>query len=162
MTATTSLRETDAGLARPATGLAGLVYGAIDTLERVPMSVLTLMARVGIATVFWKSAQTKIASWDQTLLLFENEYPVPLLPPDVAAYMATAVELICPVLLVLGLFTRLATLPMLGMTLVIQIFIYPGSWLDHLMWATLLLLVLTRGPGVFSLDHVIGRRLLGR
>ena len=125
-----------------------------DRLGLLPLSVLQLMARFSMAIVFWRSGQTKIANWDLTLQLFANEYKVPVLPPEFAAPMAAAVELSCPVLLVLGLFTRLATLPMIGMTLVIQIFVYPMSWVDHLVWMTLLLLLLSRGPGVLSLDHV--------
>jgi putative oxidoreductase len=69
---------------------------------------------------------------------------------------------LCPVLLVFGLATRLGTLPLLGMTMVIQLFVYPQSWPEHLTWAALLLLILTRGPGPISLDHLIGRHLLGR
>ena len=125
-----------------------------DRLGLLPLSVIQLMARVSMAVIFWRSGQTKLANWDLTLQLFTNEYHVPILPPEIAAPMAVAVELSCPVLLVLGLFTRLATLPMLGMTLVIQTFVYPMAWVDHLTWATLLLLLLSRGPGIFSLDHL--------
>jgi putative oxidoreductase len=94
--------------------------------------------------------------------LFRDEYQVPLLPPALAATIATTFELTCPVLLALGLATRLGTLPLLGMTMVIQLFVYPQSWPEHLTWAALLLLILTRGPGPISLDHLIGRYLLGR
>jgi len=128
-----------------------------DRLGLLPMSVLQLMARFSMAIIFWRSGQTKIANWDLTLQLFANEYKVPVLPPEIAAPMAAAVELTTPILLVLGLLTRVATLPMIGMTLVIQIFVYPQSWADHLAWMTFLLLLLTRGPGVISLDHLIGK-----
>ena len=128
-----------------------------DRLGLLPMSVLQLMARFSMAIVFWRSGQTKIANWDLTLQLFANEYKVPVLPPEIAAPMAASVELTTPILLVLGLFTRVATLPMIAMTLVIQIFVYPQSWADHLAWMTFLLLLLTRGPGVISLDHLIGK-----
>jgi putative oxidoreductase len=84
---------------------------------------------------------------------------VPILPPEIAASMAAAVELSAPILLVLGLFTRIATLPMIGMILVIQLFVYPMSWVDHLTWMTMLLLLLSRGPGVVSLDHLAGKLL---
>jgi putative oxidoreductase len=130
-----------------------------DRLGLLPLSFIQLMARVSMAMIFWRSGQAKIANWDLTLQLFANEYKVPILPPEIAAPMAAAVELSTPVLLVLGLFTRLATLPMIGMTLVIQLFVYPQAWVDHLTWATMLLLLLSRGPGLISLDHVIGRAL---
>jgi putative oxidoreductase len=138
-------------------GIAARIRALYDRLGLLPLSILQLMARVSMAIVFWRSGQTKLANWDLTLQLFTNEYKVPVLPPEIAAPMAAAVELSCPILLVLGLFTRLATLPMIGMTLVIQIFVYPQSWADHLAWLTFLLLLLTRGPGVISLDHLIGR-----
>jgi putative oxidoreductase len=128
-----------------------------DRLGLLPLSVIQLMARFSMAIIFWRSGQTKLANWDLTLQLFANEYKVPILPPEIAAPMAAAVELSTPILLVLGLFTRVATLPMIGMTLVIQIFVYPQSWADHLAWLTFLLLLLTRGPGVISLDHLIGK-----
>ena len=134
--------------------LLGRVRQVYDQLGLLPLSLIQLMARVGLAMIFWRSGQAKIANWDLTLQLFANEYKVPILPPEIAAPMAAAVELSTPVLLVLGLFTRLATLPMIGMTLVIQIFVYPMSWVDHLIWMALLLLLLSRGPGVFSLDHL--------
>jgi putative oxidoreductase len=132
-----------------------------DWLGLLPLSVIQLMARFSMAVVFWRSGQTKLANWDLTLQLFTNEYKVPLLPPEIAAPMAAAVELSCPILLVLGLFTRLATLPMIAMTLVIQVFVYPQSWADHLAWMTFLLLLLTRGPGVISLDCLLARRFSG-
>lgn len=125
-----------------------------DRLGLLPLSVIQLMARIGLAMIFWRSGQSKLANWDLTLQLFANEYKVPVLPPEIAASMAVAVEVGAPILLVLGLFTRIATLPMIGMTLVIQIFVYPMAWVDHLIWMTLLLLLLSRGPGVFSLDHL--------
>ncbi len=117
------------------------------------------MARFSMAVIFWRSGQAKIANWDLTLQLFANEYKVPILPPEIAAPMAAAVELSTPILLILGLFTRVATLPMIAMTLVIQIFVYPMSWADHLAWMTFLLLLLSRGPGVLSLDHLAKKTL---
>lgn len=128
-----------------------------DRLGLLPMSILQLMARSSLAIIFWRSGQTKLKNWDLTLQLFANEYKVPVLPPEIAAPLAAGVELTTPILLVLGLFTRIATLPMIGMTLVIQIFVYPQSWADHLAWMTFLLLLLSRGPGVLSLDHLIGK-----
>jgi putative oxidoreductase len=131
-------------------------------VERFPLGVLQFLFRLSIAAVFWNSGLTKIASWQSTIVLFRDEYRVPLLPPELAATLGTAVELSCPVLLVLGLATRLATLPMLGMTLVIEVFVYPEDWIEHLTWASLLLFILTRGPGALSLDHLIASRLLDR
>jgi putative oxidoreductase len=133
-----------------------------DRLGLLPLSVIQLMARCSMAIVFWRSGQAKLANWDLTLQLFANEYKVPVLPPEIAAPMAAAVELSTPILLVLGLATRIATLPMIAMTLVIQIFVYPQSWADHLAWMTFLLLLLTRGPGMISLDHLIGKALARR
>src|SRR3954468_7389623 len=135
--------------------LLGRARRVYEQLGLLPLSIIQLMARFSLAIIFWRSGQTKLANWDLTLQLFANEYKVPVLPPEIAAPLAAAVELSCPVLLVLGLFTRLATLPMIGMTLVIQIFVYPMSWADHLVWMTMLLLLLTRGPPVISLDHLV-------
>jgi putative oxidoreductase len=128
-----------------------------DRLEVLPLSLLQLAARVSMATIFWRAGQSKLANWDLTLQLFASEYKVPVLPPEIAAPMAASVELTTPILLILGLATRIACLPMIGMTLVIQTFVYPQSWVEHLTWMTFLLLLLSRGPGVISLDHLIKR-----
>ena len=130
-------------------------------LGRFPLALLQLLFRFSIAAVFWNSGMTKLASWQTTIVLFRDEYRVPVLPPELAATLAASVELTCPVLLVLGLGARLATLPMLGMTFVIETFVYPQDWIEHLGWASFLLFILTRGPGLLSLDHVIARRFLG-
>ena len=143
----------------PHTSLAIRLHHAIATLDRFPLSVLQLMFRIAIAAVFWSSGLTKIASWDTTVALFRDEYMVPLLPPDIAAVMSATFELSCSVLIVVGLATRLATLPLLGMTFVIEVFVYPEYWSMHLMWATVLLFLLTKGPGAVSLDHYAGRIL---
>jgi putative oxidoreductase len=143
----------------PHTSLAIRLHHAIATLDRFPLSVLQLMFRIAIAAVFWSSGLTKIASWDTTIALFRNEYMVPLLPPEIAAVMSATFELSCSALIVVGLATRLATLPLLGMTFVIEVFVYPEYWSMHLMWATVLLFLLTKGPGAFSLDHYAGRIL---
>jgi putative oxidoreductase len=144
-------------------------HGAFHRIERVrtaleamPLSSVQLLARIGVAAVFFKSGMTKIASWEFTLMLFREEYRVPLLPPEIAAPLATATELSMPVLLAIGLFSRLATLPLLGMVAVIQLFVYPQSWAEHLTWAALLLLILTRGPGAISLDRLIAPLLFAR
>lgn len=139
--------------------LVGRIRDLYDRLGLLPLSFIQLMARISMAMIFWRSGQAKLANWDLTLKLFTDEYKVPVIPPEIAAPMAAAVELSTPVLLVLGLFTRIATLPMIGMTLVIQTFVYPQAWVDHLTWMTMLLLLLSRGPGVFSLDHLIGKSL---
>ena len=139
--------------------LLGRVRRLYDQFGLLPLSIIQLMARFSLAVIFWRSGQAKIANWDLTLQLFANEYKVPILPPEIAAPMAAAVELSTPILLVLGLFTRIATLPMIGMTLIIQLFVYPMSWADHLVWMTLLLLLFSRGPGVISLDHLVKKAI---
>ena len=130
----------------------------IARLERVPPAVPELGLRLGVALAFWRSGNVKLASWSSTLQLFANEYRVPLLPPEVAATLATTVELTAPILLLLGLATRLGAAAMLGMTLVIQIFVYPENYPDHLLWAGPLLYLILRGPGAISIDHLIRRR----
>jgi putative oxidoreductase len=139
--------------------LATRLSQAIALLDRFPPSLLQLMFRVAIASVFWSSGLTKIASWDTTIALFRDEYMVPLLPPELAAVISATFELSCSPLIIVGLATRLATLPLLGMTFVIEVFVYPEYWSMHLMWASMLLFLLTKGPGVFSLDHYAARIL---
>jgi putative oxidoreductase len=130
--------------------------------ERIPQSFLSLVARVAVANVFWTSGQTKVDGFlhisDNTFYLFAEEYKVPLLPPDVAAYMSTIAEHVFPVLLIVGLASRLSALALLGMTLVIQTFVYPSGWPEHILWATALLMIIARGPGFLSLDHLIWRK----
>jgi putative oxidoreductase len=117
-----------------------------------------LILRLAIVGVFLRAGLQKIGSWESTVALFAEEYKVPVLPPAVAAAMGSAVEVGCSTLLLLGLGTRLATLPMLGQILTIQLFVYPQAWPEHLTWASILLVLLTRGGGAVSLDHLIGRR----
>lgn len=143
-------------------GTLGLVRRGLDALGRVPLSIIELAVRVGVASVFFKSGLTKIASWEPTVALFELEYHVPLLPPELAAMLATATELACPVLIAFGLGARLGAAALLGMTAVIQIFVYPGNWSEHLLWASILAYVLTRGAGKISFDRLIALRFLGR
>ena len=128
-------------------------------LEAVPYSLLALPLRLGVATVFWNSAMTKLANWDTAVSLFADEYRLPVLPPELAAYIAVGVELVTPVLLVLGVFTRAAALVLLGMTLVIEVFVYPQAWPTHLQWAAMLLILLCRGAGGWSIDALAARRL---
>jgi len=104
---------------------------------------------------------THLANWETTLDLFETEYQLPFLPPGPAAYMAVSIEVTTPILLILGLLTRPACLVLLGMTAVIEIFVYPQAWPTHIQWAAMLLVLLCRGPGMLSLDWLIQRRLLG-
>lgn len=128
-----------------------------SVLNAVPYTVLALPLRAAIATVFWNSGTTKLASWDTTLELFSDEYKVPLLSPDVAATLAASIELSMPVLLVLGLCTRGAALVLLGMSSFIEIFVYPQAWPTHIQWAAMLLVLLCRGPGALSLDALLAR-----
>jgi putative oxidoreductase len=130
-------------------------------LDGVSYSVLALPLRIAVATVFWNSGRAKIANWDTTLALFNDDYRLPVIPPNLAACLATAIELSTPVLLVLGLFTRFAALILLGMTAVIEIFVYPQAWPTHLQWAAMLLILLTRGAGTISIDHWLWRDLVG-
>jgi putative oxidoreductase len=134
------------------------VERVIRWLESVPYAVLAIPLRLAVATVFWNSGTTKLANWDAALALFTDEYKVPVLPPELAAYMAATIELTTPVLLVLGLFTRPVALVLLGMTTVIEVFVYPEAWPTHIQWAAMLLVLLCRGAGGFSVDHYLWRR----
>lgn len=146
-------------------GLAGLIAAMIRLYERiVPYDLIALLARFIMGTVFWLSGITKIDGFSikpSTFFLFANEYKVPVIPPDIAAYMATAVELIGPILLWLGLASRFAATAMLGMALIIEIFVYPEAYVTHGLWAIGLLFIMAYGPGTFSLDHLIRRRYMG-
>jgi putative oxidoreductase len=136
-------------------GLAGRI---VQMLDRVPYTLLALPLRAAVAVIFWNSAMDKLANWDTTIALFTDEYQVPLLPPELAAYMAATIELTTPVLLVLGLLTRAAAFVLLGMTMVIEVFVYPQAWPTHIQWAAMLLILLCRGPGGFSIDQLLRRR----
>lgn len=125
-------------------------------------SVLCLVARFGIASIFFLSGRTKVEGFlsitPSTYELFRTEFALPLLSPWLAAHLATYAEHLFPLLLVLGLFTRLSALALLGMTTVIEVFVYPDAWPTHLTWAGLLLLLIARGAGALSLDRVLGVR----
>jgi putative oxidoreductase len=126
--------------------------------ERIPQSLVLLASRIGVADIFWRSGQTKVNGFsirEETFYLFREEYKVPLLPPDLAAYLSTIGEHVFSVLLVLGLASRLSALGLFGMTLVIQLFVVPGGWPEHILWFSLLLSIIARGPGTISLDHLI-------
>ena len=135
-----------------------LIGRIVHWLESVPYWLLAVPLRVAIATVFWNSAMTKLANWNTAVELFVEEYKVPVLPPEIAAYMAVSIELTTPVLLVLGLATRPAALVLLGMTAVIEVFVYPLAWPTHIQWAAILFVLLCRGPGKLSLDHLVRMR----
>jgi putative oxidoreductase len=135
-----------------------LTARVIRWLDSVPYWLLAAPLRLAVATVFWNSAMTKLANWNTAIELFTEEYRVPLLPPEPAAYMAVSIELTMPVLLVLGLATRAAALALLGMTAVIEVFVYPLAWPTHIQWAAMLLVLLCRGPGKLSLDHLVRMR----
>jgi len=126
-------------------------------LARFPLSIILLAGRIGVGATFFRAGLLKYNSWEFAVKLFEEEYRVPLLDPALAARIAMVQELTIPILLFLGLATRIATIPLLGMIAVIQTFVYPHAYHEHLVWGSILLLLLTRGPGVFSLDYVIAR-----
>lgn len=161
---------------------AGLFYSAragigwiIAILTRIPDSLIAVIGRFSIAAVFWLSGQTKIEGLaidlvqgqfslgiprlsDNAVTLFQYEYALPLLPPAFAATLAATAEHVFPVLLLLGLATRFSALALLGMTVVIQFLVYPGAYPTHGVWATVLLFLIAKGPGTFSIDHWIKRR----
>ncbi len=128
--------------------------------DAIPDWPLALLLRLGVAAPFFLSGRTKVEGLltitPSTRYLFAEEYRVPLLSPELAAALATYAEHALPVLLVLGLFTRSAALGLLGMTLVIQLFVVPGGWPTHLLWAAPLIYLIARGPGAASLDRRLG------
>ncbi len=152
---------------------------AEGVFDAIPYSLVALFVRIVAAHPFFVSGQTKVdgpqiggkifgqdfsftlptSIKDSTFTLFAEEYKVPLLSPEIAAYLATAAECALPILLVLGLLTRLSALALLAMTLVIQVFVYPDAWWTvHAYWAALLLVLIARGPGAISLDALFSRR----
>ena len=147
----------------------------IALLERLPHALIALLGRFSIAAVFWKSGQTKVeglvldpiaGEWqlgwprlaESTIPLFQEEYALPLIPPEIAAYAATTAEHVLPLMLLAGLGTRFAALGLLVMTLTIQLFVYPAAYAVHGVWATVLLYLIARGPGRFSVDHWLSSR----
>ena len=129
--------------------------------QAIPDAVLLLVARLGIASIFFLSGRTKVDGLltitDGTYELFRTDYKLPLVPPEIAAHAATYSEHLFPILLVLGLFTRPAALALLGMTMVIEIFVYPDAWPTHLSWIALQLPLVVRGAGKWSLDRALWR-----
>ena len=135
-----------------------LLARLIPWLQRFPDALLLLGARFFPAAVFCQSGRTKVDGWqlnESALYLFQEEYRLPLLNPLLAAHAAAIAEHLFPLLLVFGLATRLSAFALLGMTLVIQCFVYPDAWPTHGTWAVPLLLLVVRGPGRISLDHLL-------
>ena len=140
-------------------GLRGRWHDLAGQLTRLlPHDALALVSRIAIAAIFFMSGRTKVDGWltvtDSAYSLFRDEYRLPLIPVEIAANAAAWAEHLFPLLLVLGLFTRLSALALLGMTLVIQVFVYPDAWPTHLSWAGLLLYLAGRGAGTLSLDRL--------
>ena len=126
-------------------------------LDAIPYSLVALVARAATFVVFWRSGSVKLDDWAGTITLFEDEYKVPLLPPTIAAYMATAMELGGSSLVLVGLGTRAVTLALLGMVTVIQLLVYPEAWPTHIQWLAFMLILVARGPGAISLDALLCR-----
>ena len=138
-----------------------LLEAGRSLVERIPYSAVALVSRFALASVFWRSAQTKVTGFsirEETFFLFRDEYKVPLLPPDLAAYLATIGEHMFSVLLLIGLASRFSALGLLVMTMVIQLFVFPDGWPEHILWVALQLLIISRGPGAVSLDHLTWTR----
>jgi len=144
-------------------GPARIIQHGIAILDCIPYWFIALAARIFPAAVFWQSGETKVAGWHlkpSAIALFQNEYQLPLIDPTIAAYASAFSERFFPILLVIGLATRFSALALLFMTVVIEIFVYPGAWPTHGVWATCFLVVIARGPGSISLDHLVARKYL--
>ena len=132
------------------------IVAATELRGRFPIAIVQCMFRLAIASIFLRAGLNKIASWELTMQLFADEYKVPVLAPEIAARIAATFEIGCSLLLIAGLATRLATLPLLGMIMTIQLFVYPSAYAEHLTWASILIFLLTRGAGPWSLDRLLG------
>jgi putative oxidoreductase len=142
-------------------GVVGIIQRVIGAMDCIPYWFIALAARGFPAAVFWQSGETKVAGWHlkpSAIALFQNEYRLPLIDPTIAAYLSAFAEHFFPILLVIGLATRISALALLFMTVVIEIFVYPGAWPTHGVWATCFLVVIALGPGALSLDHLIARQ----
>ncbi|MBL1234711.1 MAG: DoxX family protein [Rhodobiaceae bacterium] len=141
-----------------------LASWAIALSERTPAWIYQLAMRIAIGMVFWQSARTKVEGVltlkQSTFFLFQYEYDLPLIPADIAAYMATYAETGFAILLIIGLATRFAAASLLVMTLVIQIFVYPEAWVVHLSWMAILTYLMARGGGLFSADHLVKKAFM--
>jgi putative oxidoreductase len=152
-----------------------LVEQTVDLLGAIPDSLIALIGRFSIAAIFWKSGQTKVQGFaidivsgeltfglprlsDSVVELFRDEYKLPLVPPELAAPMAAFAEHLFPLLILIGLATRFSAAALLVMTLTIQLLVYPDAYPTHGVWAAVLIFLMAKGPGVFSLDHLISRR----
>ena len=156
-----------------------MTKGIAAWLDAIPYSMIALFLRVVAAHPFFVSGQTKIEGptigreifgldltmqiptsiRGATFALFADEYKLPFLSPNAAACVTTAMEFVLPLLLLLGLLTRLSALGLLAMTMVIQIFVYPDAWWTaHAYWVALLIVLIARGPGAVSLDRLIFRK----
>lgn len=135
----------------------GLYRRAAAALDAVPYSLIALVARAATFSVFFRSGLVKVSDWSSTVMLFADEYRVPVLPAPVAATMAASMEVGLSSLILAGLLTRLSVLGLLGMVLVIQLFVYPTAWPDHIQWLAFMGVMLCRGPGAWSLDQLLGR-----
>ena len=158
------IRSPEAPADNPSASI-GAIRTVVAVLNKIPQSLISLAARIFPAAVFWMSGQTKIEGFhvtDNAIALFRDEYRLPLVDPALAANIAAFSEHFFPVLLVIGLASRLSALALLAMTAVIEIFVYPDAWPTHGVWATCFLVVIARGPGIFSLDHLIARRFGAR
>lgn len=129
----------------------------IDLFGRVPSDLIAVLARLGIGAIFLRSGLLKLDGWDSglTLALFESEYRLPFLPPELAAPLAMGAELTLPFLLFAGMATRFAALGLFAMTLVIQVFVYPNAFDTHAVWAVALLFLIRNGAGRLSLDWAL-------
>jgi len=147
---------------------------SIQFFQRIPDSLIALIGRISIAAIFWLSAQTKIEGFALNFLtgeitlgwphlsasaidLFRDEYHLPFLPPEIAAPMAAFSEHVFAALMLIGLASRFSALALLGLTMVIQIFVYPDAYPTHGVWATVLLFIMARGPGIYSVDYLIAK-----
>lgn len=138
-----------------------IVQRTIAAMGRIPDGLIALAVRIFPAAVFWQSGATKVAGLHLrpgTIALFQNEYRLPLIDPAIAAYVSAFSEHFFPILLVIGLATRFSALALLLMTAVIEIFVYPYAWPTHGVWAACFLVVIARGPGWLSLDHLIAQK----
>src|SRR2546422_1062707 len=154
------IRSLETHVEKPS-ALIGAVRTVAAVLDKIPQSLISLTARIFPAAVFWGSGQTKVEGFqvtDNAIALFRDEYKLPLIDPALAANIAAFSEHFFPALLIIGLASRPSALALLG----IEIFVYPDAWPTHGVWATCFLVVIARGPGIFSLDHLIARRFAAR
>ncbi|KRP86585.1 MULTISPECIES: DoxX family protein [Pseudomonas] len=152
-----------------------LIKWFIEQFERTPYWLIALLGRFSIAAIFWKSGETKVQGLaldivsgefqfglprlaESAVLLFKEEYRLPLIAPESAAIMAAFAEHFFPLMILIGLATRFSALALLIMTLTIQLLVYPDAYPTHGVWATVLLLLLAKGPGAVALDHFIARK----